>query len=118
MTKEQERSVEMRNTEERLHDLIDDIRQNKIKVCELISEEGKYNLADDLETVLSMLKEKDKLYNKALSDLVKADRENIQLKKQIDLMANYIVNLIKYNNPEEIREVEEIKQYFERKNEE
>ena len=30
-------------------------------------------------------------------------------------MANYIVNLIKYNNPEEIREVEEIKQYFENK---
>lgn len=35
--------------------------------------------------------------------------------KEIDLMANYIVNLIKYNNPEETREVEEIKQYFERK---
>lgn len=70
---------------------------------------------EDLDIVLSILKEKDELYHKALTDLVKADRENIQLKKQIDLMANYIVNLIKYNNPEEIREVEEIKQYFERK---
>lgn len=49
----------MRSTEERLQDLIDDIRRNKIKACELISEEGKYNLADDIETVLNMLKEKD-----------------------------------------------------------
>ena len=48
-----------------------------------------------IETVLNMLKEKD---------------------KQIDLMANYIVDLIKYNNPEEKREVEEIKQYFENQN--
>lgn len=56
---------------------------------------------EDIETVLSMLKEKDK-------EIEKKD-------KQIDLMANYIVDLIKYNNPEEKREVEEIKQYFERK---
>ena len=55
----------------------------------------------DLDTVLSVLKEKD-------AEIEEKD-------KQIDLMANYIVNLIKYNNPEEIREVEEIKQYFERK---
>ena len=54
-----------------------------------------------IETVLNMLKEKD-------AEIEEKD-------KQIDLMANYIVNLIKYNNPEEIREVEEIKQYFERK---
>ena len=60
MTKEQERGIEMRNTEERLQDLRDDIRRNKIKACELISEEGKYNLANDIKTVLSMLKEKDK----------------------------------------------------------
>ena len=56
---------------------------------------------EDLDTVLSVLKEKD-------AEIEEKD-------KQIDLMANYIVNLIKYNNPEEIREVEEIKQYFERK---
>ena len=55
----------------------------------------------DLDTVLSVLKEKD-------AEIEEKD-------KQIDLMANYIVNLIKYNNPEEIRDVEEIKQYFERK---
>ena len=47
-----------------------------------------------LETVLNMLKEKDKeiekykyLYQKALDNTIEADRENIQLKKQIDLMA-------------------------------
>lgn len=50
----------------------------------------------DLDTVLNMLKDK---------EIEKKD-------EIIDLMANYIVNLIKYNNPEEIREVEEIKQYF------
>lgn len=44
---------------ERLKYLKDDIRRNKIKACDLISEEGKYNLADDIETVLNMLKEKD-----------------------------------------------------------
>lgn len=60
--------------------------------------EEKYEALGD---VLSMLKEKDK-------EIEKKD-------KQIDLMANYIVDLIKYNNPEEKREVEEIKQYFERK---
>ena len=61
-------------------------------------------ISEAIETVLSMLKEKDK-------EIEKKD-------KQIDLMANYIVDLIKYNNPEEKREVEEIKQYFERKCEE
>ena len=54
----------MRNVKERLQDLIDGIRRNKIKACELISEEGKYNLANDIETVLNMLKEKDKKIEK------------------------------------------------------
>lgn len=113
MTKEQERSVEKRNTEERLQDLIDDIRRNKIKACELISEEGKYNLADDIETVLNMLKEK--------------DREIKQKDKQIDLMAEYIdgddtslANYLYRKNGKCNKEM--IKQYFkeiaERKSEE
>ena len=55
----------------------------------------------NIDTVLSLITEQEeKMENKD---------------KQIDLMANYIVDLIKYNNPEEIRETEEIKQYFERK---
>ena len=92
---------------------------------------GTRNFKEALETVLNMLKEKDKLYHKALGDLVKADRENIQLKKQIDLMGEYIS---KYDTDEGIceeqaplgcneinREVdckECIKQYFEKKVEE
>ena len=55
------------------------------------------------------------LYKKEFSKLNKIIKEK---DKQIDLMANYIVNLIKYNNPEEIREVEELKQYFESKSKE
>ena len=82
MTKEQERGVDMRNTEERLQDLIDDIRRNKIKVCELISEEGKYNLADDIETVLSMLKEKDKE--------IEHLKENINYQTLCDFLINSV----------------------------
>ena len=58
-----------------------------------------------LETDLNMLKEKEKLYHKALEDLVKADRENIQLNKQIDLMARAF-------KQDDVRTVEEITQYF------
>ena len=60
------------------------------------------------ETVLNMLKENSAELAEKSAEIEKKD-------KQIDLMANYIVDLIKYNNPEEKREVEEIKQYFERK---
>ena len=77
-------------------------RLNKDKKCSLDYERYITIVrVADLDTVLSVLKEKD-------AEIEEKD-------KQIDLMANYIVNLIKYNNPEEIREVEEIKQYFERK---
>lgn len=33
------------------------------------------------------------LYQKALDDLIKSDKENSYLKKQIDLMAEYINNI-------------------------
>lgn len=75
MTKEQEEAIEM----------LEDIKNS--------SWTTKYIMSSDsakAETFLNMLKEKDKLYHKALGDLVKADRENIQLKKQIDLMAEEI----------------------------
>lgn len=83
-------------------------------------------LSEAIETVLSMLKEKDVLYRRALSDLIKADRENIQLKKQIDLMAEQLAGLTIWNNEKEepliLGDKEEIKQYFkeiaERKSEE
>ena len=105
---------------------------------------GTRNFKEALETVLPMLKEKDeeirelkqalarniaKNFTSSMKESAKSKEDlemlnkgwQIELEekdKQIDLMANYIVNLIKYNNPEEIREVEEIKQYFERKIEE
>ena len=78
-----------------------------------------------IDTVLSILKEKDELYHKALTDLVKADRENIQLKKQIDLMAEEINETDRgYTDYCEMKiECDRnckdcIKQYFERKSEE
>ena len=77
-------------------------------------------ISEAIETVLSMLKEKneqivkyEKIYKEY--DCYRWVKELDKKDSQIDLMANYIVNLIKYNNPEEIREVEELKQYFERK---
>ena len=82
-----------------------------------------------IETALNMLKEKDKeiekykyLYQKALDNTVKADKENMQLKKQIDLMAEYIdgddtslANYLFRKNGKCDKEC--IKQYFERKSE-
>ena len=79
-------------------------------------------LTVNLETVLNMLKEKDELHHKALGDLAKADRENIQLKKQIDLMAEEINETDRgYTDYCEMKiECDRnckdcIKQYFERK---
>lgn len=70
-----------------------------------------------IKELQDMLKEKDELYHKALGDLAKADRENIQLKKQIDLMAEIFYKkfkaelLLEYGFEDE----EQLKQYFERK---
>ena len=71
-----------------------------------LTEESKDNqkLADDIEKVLNMLKENSaelaeksaeiekykSLYNKALEDLVKAEKKNMQKDKQRDLMLKYI----------------------------
>ena len=91
MTKEQEEAIE------RLKYLTIDLKSSK-KVNEIITEEGKFNLVKDLETVLSMLKEKDK-------EIEKKD-------KIIDLMEEELKErrYIFMNIPKK-----EIKQYFERK---
>ena len=83
------------------------------------------NRIKQFETVLNMLKEKDKLYHKALADLVKADRKNIENEMVIDLMAETIrklaISLASYKgsyNKETINftgNIKGIKQYFERK---
>lgn len=80
----------MRNVKERLQDLIDDIRRNKIKACELISEEGKYNLANDIETVLNMLKENSAEIEQKNIELAEKNAEIERLKRQMDLMAEEI----------------------------
>lgn len=63
--------------------------------------ESLYTWKDELGTILNLIQSQQK-------EIEKKD-------KIIDEMADNIVYLIEYNNPEEIRDVEEIKQYFEKK---
>lgn len=101
-------------------------QEEAIKRCEKLIEVQNANWIgisnqSAIKNVLNMLKEKDKLYHKALGDLVKADRENIQLKKQIDLMAERIEWLCKSNGilldkeHDENFTQEDIKKYFKQK---
>lgn len=108
MTKEQEEAIE------RLKYLTIDLKSSK-KVNEIITEEGKFNLVKDLETVLSMLKQKDKeiefqkdirnteknrhkktekslkgIINKKNTELAEKNAEIERLNRQIDLMAEEI----------------------------
>ena len=103
--------------------------------CGLSNNDFKHEIKA-MQTVLSMLKEKDKeiekykyLYQKALDNTIKADRENIKLKKQIDLMADYIFQNIDVEEDvcnsayvectqetaQDITCINCIKQYFEQK---
>ena len=98
MAKEEEKAIE------NLTKLLKQRNEKQVKITT-------YNLFENIETVLSMLKENSAeiekkntelaeksaeiekykyLYQKALDNTIKADRENIQLKKQIDLMADFI----------------------------
>lgn len=78
-------------------------------------EKGPERTGQAIETALSLIKENSAEIQQKNTELAEKSAEIEKKDKQIDLMANYIVDLIKYNNPEEKREVEEIKQYFERK---
>ena len=68
-----------------------------------------------IETVLSELEKKDKEHE----ELTEASKELCKtvnlMKKVINEMAEYIIDLIKYNNSEEERDKEEIKEYFTKK---
>ena len=110
MTKEQEEAIE------NLTKLLKQRDEKQVKITT-------YNLFENIETVLFMLKQNSaeienykSLYNKALKDLVKVDRENIQLKKQINLMAEELVKAHEYFYSEfdNFTKVDFIK-YFERK---
>lgn len=91
MTKEQEEAIK------NLTKLLKQRDEKQVKITT-------YNLFENIETVLSMLKENSaelaeksaeiekykSLYNKALEDLVKAEKKNMQKDKQRDLMLKYI----------------------------
>lgn len=72
-------------------------------------------LKNDIDTVLNLLEKKDKEYE----ELTEASKELCKtvnlMKKVINEMAEYIIDLIKYNNSEEERDKEEIKEYFTKK---
>ena len=79
-------------------------------------------LKNDIDTVLNLLEtqkaeieKKDKEYE----ELTEASKELCKtvnlMKKVINEMAKYIIDLIKYNNSEEERDKEEIKEYFTKK---
>lgn len=137
MTKEQEEAIE------RLKYLIIDLKSSK-KVNEIVTKEGKFNLVKDLETVLSMLKEKDKeiefqkdirnteknrhkktekslkgIINKQNTELAEKNAEIEKLNRQIDFMAEQLAGLTIWDNEKEepliLTDKEEVKQYIERK---
>ena len=74
-------------------EIIADLKKT-IEYAQKCCREDAYINQETLFAVLNLLEKKDKI---------------------IDEMAEYIVYLIEYNNPEEIRAVEDIKQYYERK---
>ena len=82
--------------EERLINLINDFRENELKVFDIITEEGKYNLADDVEHILTE-REQDKNRIKELEK--KLEKAN----KQLDL--DYVDD--NYITKEKVKELEE-----------
>ena len=53
---------------------------------------------------------------KTVLNLIEKQQAELEKKdKVIDEMAKYIIELIKYNNPEEERNIEEIKEYYYKK---
>ena len=96
--------------------------KNAIEILENLSEYGLcYNITEEhqevMKTILNLIiklrKENEKykyLYQKALDNTVKSDKENIGLKRQIDLMALAILNyddqlvINRYKNIDEVKE--------------
>ena len=101
---------------------IEILKKLKSKVNLVEADEKEYRLPflmdiekQAIETVLSELEKKDKEYE----ELTEASKELCKtvnlMKKVINEMAEYIIDLIKYNNCEEERDKEEIKEYFTKK---
>ena len=85
--------------------------------CEMLLNYGIVSSEDEepMKTVLSELEKKDKEYE----EFTEASKELCKtvnlMKKVINEMGEYIIELIKYNNSEEERDKEEIKEYFTKK---
>ena len=101
---------------------IEILKKLKSKITLVEADEKEYRLPflmdiekQAIETVLSELEKKDKEYE----ELTEASKELCKtvnlMKKVINEMAEYIIDLIKYNNSEEERDKEEIKEYFTKK---
>ena len=101
---------------------IEILKKIKSKITLVEADEKEYRLPflmdiekQAIETVLSELEKKDKEYE----ELTEASKELCKtvnlMKKVINEMAEYIIDLIKYNNSEEERDKEEIKEYFTKK---
>ena len=87
---------------------------NKQKIEERIKY-AKSNFTDGMEILLEII-ERLEQENKRLTNTNKSYKGIINKQNKINNeMAEYIVELIKFNNPEELRETKEIKQYFEKK---
>ena len=141
MTKEQEEAIEILSDSNILFNIQKDtalsIRVAIETALDMINDlqREKKSLTQTNKSYKGMIRKKDKeiekyktLYSKALDDATTAGHENIQLKKQIDLMAEYIAGLdIEEDickNTERLDECDSmslgecercIKQYFERK---
>ena len=93
--------------------MIDEVKGESVnlyKEIRQLEQEIKALKKGQISLMLSRKKWKDRYY--------KSKRELNKQSKIIDEMAKYIVELIKFNNWEELREAEEVKQYFEKKVEE
>ena len=126
MTKEQEETIEIIEKMVKSYIVADE--------CGLSNNDFKHEIKA-MQTVLNMLKEKDKEIEKLKADNKKAWKLNANMTqrhlsdifkikkkdKQIDLMADNLVGMI-FSDKENIEIIfdnkEEIKQYFERKSEE
>ena len=119
--------------EKKAIELLECIKNNSWTTKYIMSSDSK-NADILLHLITKLQKENEKykyLYQKALDNTVSSDRENIQLKEQIDLMAEYIskidieedICIKNKTNPDWCNEDYTnckncIKQYFERKSEE
>ena len=147
MTKEQEEAIEIvakylnfneicgtRNFKEAIETVLNMLKNMKIQeenyknlIADVSRIAKELGLEEDgtIDEIYAKIKEKDKeiekykyLYQKALDNTIKADRENIQLKKQIDLMAEWLYEddtSFGYGKLKEVNTSEKIKQYFEQK---